>query len=49
MLSFTIPAVSAAVDVTIFIVEPGGWAAENAIPASASSPPVRGSIATMPA
>ena len=48
-VSFTIPAVSAAVEVMIFIVDPGGWAAENAIPASARSAPVRGSIATIPA
>ncbi len=35
--------------VTIFIVEPGGCSAENAIPASACSPPVRGSITAIPA
>ena len=33
----------------IFIVEPGGWTAEKATPLSASSAPVRGSIAAIPA
>ena len=35
--SLTMPAWSAAVEVMIFIVEPGGWRAENASPASAST------------
>ena len=48
-LSLTIPASSAPVAVMIFIVEPGGCSAENATPASASSAPVRGSIAAIPA
>ena len=41
-------ACSAPVAVMIFIVEPGGCSAENAIPASASSAPVRGFITTIP-
>src|SRR5438477_4601640 len=47
--SLTMPASRAPVAVMIFIVEPGGCTDEKAIPASASRPPVRGSIAVMPA
>ena len=46
--SLTIPACSAAVAVMIFIVEPGGCSAEKAMPASASSAPVRGFITVDP-
>ena len=42
-------ACSAPVAVMIFIVEPGGCSAEKAIPASASSAPVRGFMTTIPA
>ena len=49
VLGVTRWAPSAAVVVTIFIVEPGGCNAEKAIPASASRPPVWGSIAAIPA
>ena len=45
---FTLPASSAAVVVTILNVEPGGWGAENAIPASARTSPLRGSSAAIP-
>ncbi len=48
-VSLTMWAWSAAVAVIIFIVEPGGWSAEKATPASASSSPVRGSMAAIPA
>jgi hypothetical protein len=39
---------SAAAVVTILNVEPGGWGAENAIPASARISPLRGSSAATP-
>ena len=39
---------SAAVVVTILKVEPGGCGAENAIPASARTSPLRGSSAATP-
>ncbi len=48
-VSLTIPASSAAVAVIIFIVEPGGWSAENPTPATPRIAPLRGSMATMPA
>ena len=47
--SVTMPACRAAVVVMIFIVEPGGWTEEKAIPASASIAPVRGFITDIPA
>ena len=47
--SVTIPASSAPVAVIIFIVDPGGCSAENATPASASTCPVDGCIAAIPA
>ena len=47
--SLAIPACSAAVAVMIFIVEPGGCTAEKAMPAAASSAPVRGFITAIPA
>ena len=44
----TSPACNAAVVVMTFIVEPGGWRAEKAIPASPRTSPVRGSSAATP-
>ncbi len=44
----TIPASSAPVAVTILKVEPGGWGAEYASPASASTPPVFASSTATP-
>ena len=43
-----IPASSAATEVTILNVEPGGWTSLNAIPAAASIAPVLGFITVMP-
>ena len=48
VVSFTSPASSAAVAVTILKVEPGGCGAENATPASARISQVRGSSAAIP-
>ena len=48
MLSVAIWARSAPVAVMIFIVEPGGCSADQAIPAAASTAPVRGFMTTMP-
>ena len=45
---FTVPASSAPASVMILNTEPGGWGAENATPASASTSPLRGRTAAMP-
>ncbi len=44
----TTPDCSAPASVTILNVEPGGWGAEEAIPASASTSPVRGRTTAIP-